>query len=117
MAEAVLILVSCADNAEAARIGRALVERRLAACVHLRAQESIYRWRGAVEQAQEIGLLINTVAECAPAAMALVRTLHSYELPAIVCVRAEADEATSGWLYAETRAAAGDLRSDEKFLD
>ena len=103
MGEAVLILVSCADAAEAARIGRALVERRLAACVHMRPHASIHRWRGVVEEADEVGLLIKTVAGRAEAAMACVRALHSYDVPAITLVSAACDAATAAWLHAETR--------------
>ena len=102
MGEAVLILVSCADCHEAARIGRALVERRLAACVHLRPHSTIYRWRGQVEEASETGLLIKTVAHRAEAAMACIRAMHSYEVPAIIVVSAASDGATAIWLEAET---------------
>jgi periplasmic divalent cation tolerance protein len=103
MREAVVILVSCAGRDEAARIGRALVERRLAACVHLRPHASIYRWQGQIEEANEVGLLIKTVASRAEAAMACVRALHSYELPAIIAVSAAADAETAMWLETETR--------------
>ncbi len=116
MGEAVLILVSCADGQEAARIARALVDGRLAACVHLRAHEAIYRWRGEIELAPEIGLLVKTVPACAEAAMALIRALHSYELPAIMCVPVQGDAATSAWLSAETMAV-GDGSPGEKFPD
>lgn len=79
-----VVYVTCADLAEARRIGRALVEERLAACVNLRLHESIYRWQGAVEQGPEAALLAKTTRAAWPALAARVRALHSYALPCIV---------------------------------
>jgi periplasmic divalent cation tolerance protein len=79
-----VVYVTCADLAEARRIGRALVEERLAACVNLRPHESIYRWQGAVEEAAEVGLLAKTTRAAWPALEARVRALHGYTLPCIV---------------------------------
>jgi periplasmic divalent cation tolerance protein len=99
---ATILTVSCAGRDEAMRIARALVDQRLAACVHLRPHDSVYRWQGAVEEAAEIGLLIKTTPTQAEAAAALVRALHSYTLPAILFVDAQADPRTAGWLASET---------------
>jgi periplasmic divalent cation tolerance protein len=78
------VYITCADRAEARRIGRALVEERLAACVNLRPHEAIYRWQGAVEEAEEYGLLAKTTASGLAPLEARVRMLHSYTLPCIV---------------------------------
>ena len=52
----VVVLVTAGSAEEGARIGRALVEERLAACANLVGPiRSIYRWEGAVEEAAEIG--------------------------------------------------------------
>jgi periplasmic divalent cation tolerance protein len=82
---------SCPDAACAERIATALVERRLAACVNLLpGLRSIYRWQGAVEQADEVLLLIKTRAECFPALQAAITELHPYELPELIAVEAAA---------------------------
>jgi periplasmic divalent cation tolerance protein len=81
---ALAVYITCADLDEARRIGRALVEERLAACVNIRMHETIYRWQGAIEQGSEAGLLAKTTAEAYPALEARVRALHSYTLPCIV---------------------------------
>jgi periplasmic divalent cation tolerance protein len=99
---ALLVWVSCADRDEAARIGRALVEARLAACVHLRPHDSIYRWQGAVEMAAEYTLLIKTLPGLRGAVEAAVKRLHSYALPAILAVPVEAEAATLEWILGET---------------
>ena len=81
-----LVMVSCADREEARRIGQALVEEKLAACVHLRPHEAIYRWNGQVEQASEYMLLAKTMPHCYAALQARISALHSYDVPAIAAV-------------------------------
>lgn len=73
-----------ASAEEAARIGRIVVEERLAACINILAPcRSIYRWQGAVEEAEEITAILKTAAHQADALIARIAGLHSYEVPAI----------------------------------
>ena len=74
-----------ADPAEAQRIGMAIVEEKLAACVNiLQPCRSIYRWEGAIETATEIPALFKTTVDKADALISRVTELHSYEVPAII---------------------------------
>jgi periplasmic divalent cation tolerance protein len=85
MVEAQLVYMTCSSQAEAATIGRALVDERLAACVNLiGGMRSIYRWQGAVEQADEVVLIAKTVPAMVERLTARVRQLHSYSCPCIV---------------------------------
>jgi periplasmic divalent cation tolerance protein len=85
--ETLLVVTNLPDRDAAMRLGRALVEQRLAACVNvLNGCTSIYRWDGAIEQAEEVPLLIKTRAARYPELEALIRELHPYELPEIVAV-------------------------------
>jgi periplasmic divalent cation tolerance protein len=73
-----------ADPAEAQRIGLAMVEERLAACVNILGPcLSIYRWEGAIEAATETPALFKTTLDKADALIARVTELHSYSVPAI----------------------------------
>jgi periplasmic divalent cation tolerance protein len=82
MADEKLIMSTAGSKDEAARIGRALVEERLAACVNIVGPiESIYRWQGKVESAQEVLMLIKTTSEKSARAIVRLRELHAYELP------------------------------------
>lgn len=76
-----IILTTCGSAEEAQRIARALVERRLAACVNIVPRiESHYRWQGKVESAQEWLLVIKTARTHTSRVAAVLRELHSYEL-------------------------------------
>ena len=78
------------DSLERAReIARALVERKLAACVQISNIESVYAWQGAVQNDTEYRIMIKTTSDCYDAAEAAIRELHSYELPAIYAFAAE----------------------------
>ncbi|MDG5493802.1 divalent-cation tolerance protein CutA [Niveispirillum sp. BGYR6] len=85
MTDAFLLYVTTPDQETARRIGRALVEEGLVACVNiLRGMESLYRWQGTVEQAEECVLLIKASAGRVTQVSDRVRTLHPYDLPCIL---------------------------------
>lgn len=69
---------------EAERIGRQMIEERLAACVNILGPcRSIYRWRGAVESADEAPAIFKTSAAQADALVARIASLHSYDVPCV----------------------------------
>ena len=82
MSDEKLVISTAGSKEEAARIAQALVAERLAACVNIVGPiDSVYRWQGKVESAQEFLLLIKTLAIKSAAVTERVRELHSYELP------------------------------------
>jgi periplasmic divalent cation tolerance protein len=73
-----------ADAAEADRIGRQVVEERLAACINILAPcRSIYRWKGIVETADEVPAILKTTAAQAGALVARIAALHSHDVPCV----------------------------------
>ena len=73
-----------ANADEAARIGRTVVEERLAACVNILGPcRSIYHWQGAVETAAEVPAILKTTAAYADTLISRIAALHSYEVPCI----------------------------------
>jgi len=74
-----------ANAEEAERIGRAVVEERLAPCINiLPGMRSIYRWQGAVESAEEVAAIFKTSTGSVDALMTRIAALHSYDVPCIV---------------------------------
>jgi len=73
-----------ADAEEAERIGRAVVEERVAACINiLGPTRSIYRWKGAIETSDEVAALFKTTEERAADLIARIAALHSYDVPCV----------------------------------
>ncbi len=82
MTDKMLVVTTAGSEDEARRIGRALVDRSLAACVNIvPGVTSIYRWEGGVEEAQEWLLIIKTTAEAFDRTRDAIRECHSYQLP------------------------------------
>lgn len=85
MSDLRLVYITTASAEEAATIGRALVEARLAACVNiLPGMRSIYHWQGAVETADEAVLIAKTRAPLVAGLVARVKAMHSYEVPCAI---------------------------------
>ena len=90
MDDALLVFTNLPDAESARALATTLVEQRVAACVNVLAPcQSIYRWEGKLEEAEEITLLIKTSAARYAALEEAIRAYHPYELPEIVAVRVE----------------------------
>jgi periplasmic divalent cation tolerance protein len=87
MTDKILVLTTAGSRDEASKIGRALVERFLAACVNIVPQvESIYRWDGKIEEAEEWLLIVKTTRAGFERVREAIVELHSYEVPECVSV-------------------------------
>ncbi len=87
MTEYVQVLTTVGSEDEAARIGSALVDGRLAACVQVVGPIlSRYRWQGKVEEEREWQCLAKTEAARYAEVEAAIRRLHSYEEPEIIAI-------------------------------
>jgi len=94
MTDKLLVLTTAGSQSEARKIAQTLVERRLAACVNIVPRvQSIYKWEGKVEEAEEYLLLIKTVKLREEQVRAAIRELHSYELPESIAVSIESGSA------------------------
>ncbi len=79
-----VVLVTASNHEEAQHLARALVESRLAACVQLSPINSVYRWEGEVQQAEEVLMLIKTSRAHFASMERLITALHSYSVPEII---------------------------------
>lgn len=83
----VVVLVTGPSADEAERIGRALVEERLAACANLIPSiSSAYWWKGKIEEATEALLVLKTRQDLVERLVARVRALHSYTVPEVIAL-------------------------------
>ena len=97
----ILALTTEADAERAEALARALLERRLAACVALSPQTALYHWQGQLERSAEVRLLIKTDAAHLEELEQLVHALHSYTTPLWLFWPVQAGEPIAAWLAAE----------------
>src|SRR5436305_13564155 len=84
---AILVLTQVPDQAAARSLAQALVEARLAACVNVGAAvDSLYHWRGQIETAAEVPVIIKTHRSRYAELETAIRERHPYELPEIIAV-------------------------------
>jgi periplasmic divalent cation tolerance protein len=100
----VMVITTCADDEQATQLATALVDKKLAACVQASNITSTYRWKGAVETAGEVRLLIKARYSDYRAIEALIKSTHSYETPEILAVPVITGSAAYlEWIDTETR--------------
>ncbi len=102
--EILFVYIPCAAKEEAKKIGRALVEERLAACTNIYDGPcSIYHWQGGVEEGEEALLIVKTRADLFEDLAARVTALHSYEVPCIAGLEIDClNESYADWICDET---------------
>ncbi|MCJ2531218.1 MAG: divalent-cation tolerance protein CutA [Candidatus Thermoplasmatota archaeon] len=100
-----MLYMTAGDAAEARSLVLGLIERGLVACGNIFPIQSIYRWKGRIEEAQEVAVIMKTRRELVDRAITAARDAHSYEVPCVVAYAMETgsadylrwiDDATSG---------------------
>lgn len=87
MTEERVVLVTTSSEEEAMKIGRALVDRKLAACVNVLGQvRSIFRWEGRVADEPEYLMVIKTTQARFQTLAQEIKSLHSYDVPEIIAL-------------------------------
>jgi periplasmic divalent cation tolerance protein len=99
-----LVYTTLPDTDTALAIGEALVSEGLSACINvLPGMRSVYRWRGAIERGEEVVVILKSRTGLRERLHAALKARHPYETPSIFFIEpADADEATIGWIAAET---------------
>jgi len=100
----VLVYTTFARLEDAKRVGEALVAARLAACVNIfPGMISIFEWKGAREEANEIAMLIKTSRLLVEAVLKETKRLHPYELPALLVLPTEGgSDEYCAWISGQT---------------
>jgi periplasmic divalent cation tolerance protein len=102
MMTVVSLVTRCDSRETLMHVAAEVVERRLAACAHVRGPiESVYRWQGVVTQAQEWELDALTTAERSEELQKLVEQQHPYETPAVVVTPVTVSSSYGEWLRAQ----------------
>ncbi len=85
-----LLLITVPDKTEARHIAKTLVEEQLAACVNIvSGVESYFRWKGKVDRADELLLIVKSKQKLLPTLIERVKQLHSYDVPEVIALSIE----------------------------
>lgn len=98
----VLLFLTCANVKEAETIGQRLLEKRLVVCVKKLPVSSASRWKGRIERAEEVLLLLESIAEDFSAIEREVKKLHSFETFVLVSIPVQrASKGVLAWMREE----------------
>jgi len=102
--EPILLYTTYPSLVEAEKAGRRLVNDGLCACVNiLPGMRSIYRWKGMMEQADEVVMIVKTRTSLAEHVTAAVTADHAYETPAVLVLPVSGgSQPFIDWIFAET---------------
>ena len=105
MSEVSIVFVTAGSEDDAARIGRTLVDEKLAACANIvPAIRSIYHWKGETYDEHESLIIIKTQTALFPLVEKRVKEIHSYEVPEIIALPLQDGlPAYMGWIAGSTR--------------
>jgi len=99
-----VVFITTSSYEEARKIADALVDLKKAACVNIVPKvNSLFRWKGKIEEAEESLMVVKTRAELFPDVVSTVKSIHSYEVPEIIALPiVEGDPDYLTWLKEET---------------
>jgi len=108
MTDKIVVLTTCGSTEEAQRVARALVEKRLAACVNvIPGIRSVYRWKNtdgkdAILDEEEVLLVIKTSRALMEELKDEIERLHSYEVPEVIALQVvDGSERYLAWMNRE----------------
>ena len=94
-----IVYITAGDMKNASEIARELVSRRLAACVNMFPISSIYRWNEQIEEQNEIAMLVKTDSSRLDEIIEVVKSLHTYDLPAIELWEVKGEQEYLDWVH------------------
>jgi periplasmic divalent cation tolerance protein len=99
----IVVLTTCNSQEQGAQLARHLLEQRLAACVNiLTGAQSFYRWKGEIEQAAEVVLIIKSRRDVFDKLRDAIAHLHSDEIPEVIALPVvDGSEVYLSWLDRE----------------
>ena len=98
-----LIYITCKDEKEAVKISKYLLEKRLIACSNIFPIRSMYWWKGKIQDEKEFVIITKTLDKHYNKIKEEVSKIHSYDIPCILKIDAEANESYGQWVKKEIK--------------
>ena len=98
-----LVYITCKDEEEAVKISKHLLSKRLIACSNIHPTRSMYWWNEKIQDKREFVIMAKTLEKNHKAIKKEVSKLHSYNIPCILKIDAEANESYDKWVKEEVK--------------
>ena len=96
-----IVYITCRDEKEAVKISKYLLEKRLIACSNIHPIRSLYWWKGKIQDEKEYAIIAKTIDKNYNKIKKEVSKIHSYDVPCILKIDAEANESYEKWVEKE----------------
>lgn len=98
-----LLYITCKDKREAEKISRHLLKKRLIACANIFPIQSVYWWNRKIVKDSENVVIAKTKDKYFKRIIAEVKRIHSYKIPCILKIGAQANKEYERWADREMR--------------
>ena len=98
-----LIYITCSNEQEAVKITKHLLNKKLIACSNINPIRSLYRWHEKIQDDKEFAIIAKTKEKNYKKIKEEVSKLHSYDIPCILKINAEANESYEKWVNEEVK--------------
>ena len=98
MKKFLLLVTTEYDKKAAKKIAKLLLKKKLAACVSLKDINSIYEWKGKIEEVNELEIIIKSKPELKNNLIAFLKNMTSYEVPQIIYKKFNSEKKYINWL-------------------
>ena len=99
----ILTYITCKDEEEAVKISKHLLNKKLIACSNMHPIRSMYWWNGKIKDNKEFVIIAKTKEKNYEKIKEEVSKLHSYDVPCILKLNAEANESYDKWVDGEVK--------------
>ena len=99
----ILTYITCKDEDEAVKISKHLLNKKLIACSNMHPIRSMYWWNNKIQDEKEFVLIAKTLEKNYEKIKQEVKKLHSYDVPCILKIDAEANESYNKWVNEEVK--------------
>lgn len=99
----ILVYITCKDEEEAVKISKHLLNKKLIACSNMHPIRSMYWWNGKIQDNKEFVIIAKTKEKNYEKIKEEVSKLHSYDVPCILKLNAEANESYDKWVDEEVK--------------
>lgn len=99
----ILIYITCKNEKEAKRVSGHLLSKRLIACANIFPIKSVYRWKGKICRCNETAMIVKTKDSRYNQIKKEVEKIHSYDIPCVIKIRADANKKYNDWINREVK--------------